>query len=188
MLKRTFPGFRKTFSRNLTKKHESSFENLISIDEISPDFFRQKSENLFSIGNRSVLFGGQIIGSSILASKQTLSDDFKLHSYHSYFVNAPDKNSDVFYRVQRIRDGKSFQTRRVTVEQRNRIVFDSLMSFNRPESSSIEHQPLPPHEGSSLSTLFCYLKRLIESEKRIPPSELRHSTSKYFIQIFPLSK
>lgn len=123
----------------------------LKVIEKSRDTFIQPAETLFVFPNRQSVFGGQIIGSAVYAAQQTLTKDYPLHSLHSYFLTAADNSSDITYTVSRLRDGKSFESRSVTAEQDNRIVFECSMNFHRREQGNMEHQlPMPDTGKSSL--------------------------------------
>ena len=58
------------------------------------------------------VFGGQVIGQALVAACRTV-EDRPPHSLHAYFLLAGDPKVPIIYEVERIRDGKSFTTRRV---------------------------------------------------------------------------
>src|SRR3954471_13174817 len=72
--------------------------------------------NLFRGMNRDIgsgrLFGGQGLGQALVAAGRTV-EGRAAHSLHGYFMLAGDLATPVVYQVDRIRDGKSFTTRRV---------------------------------------------------------------------------
>lgn len=134
---------RRTFSSNKPTLYET-----IKVIEKSADVFIQPAETLFVFPNRQSVFGGQIIGSAVYAAQKTLTKDYPLHSLHSYFLTAADNSSDITYTVSRLRDGKSFETRSVTAQQDDRIVFECSMNFHRREQGNMEHQLYMPDTGN----------------------------------------
>jgi acyl-CoA thioesterase II len=125
--------------------HES-----LKVIERSHDVFIQPAETLFVYPYRTSVFGGQIIGSAMYAAQKTLTQDYPLHSIHSYFLAAADNSSEISYTITRLRDGKSFETRSVTARQENKIIFECQMSFHKKEEAHMTHQPAMPHVGKFL--------------------------------------
>jgi acyl-CoA thioesterase-2 len=66
-----------------------------------------------------------------------------VHSLHAYFLRPGRPGVPIVYQVERVRDGRSFTTRRVTAVQQGRTIFNLTASFHKPEEGSFEHQ-LPP--------------------------------------------
>jgi acyl-CoA thioesterase-2 len=102
--------------------------------------------NLFRGRNRDIgsgrLFGGQVLAQALVAAGRTV-EGRAAHSLHGYFVLPGDVNTPVVYQVDRVRDGKSFTTRRVLAIQEGREIFTATCSFHAAEAG-IEHSaPLP---------------------------------------------
>jgi acyl-CoA thioesterase-2 len=88
------------------------------------------------------VFGGQVIGQALVAAHRTV-EDRPAHSLHGYFLREGDPAVPILYEVDRIRDGKSFSTRRVVAIQHGQAIFSMAVSFHRPEAG-LEHQlPMP---------------------------------------------
>mgnify|MGYP006153675063 CR=1 FL=1 len=83
---------------------------LLALEKIEEGLFRGQSQDL---GLRAV-FGGQVMGQALSAAKETIPEDRKVHSFHSYFLRPGDASRPIVYEVENIRDGKSFSTRRVS--------------------------------------------------------------------------
>jgi acyl-CoA thioesterase-2 len=66
-----------------------------------------------------------------------------VHSLHAYFLRPGRPGVPIVYQVERVRDGRSFTTRRVTGVQQGRTIFNLTASFHKPEQGPFEHQ-LPP--------------------------------------------
>jgi acyl-CoA thioesterase-2 len=64
------------------------------------------------------IFGGQVAGQALMAASRTLPEDRGVHSLHSYFLRPGDPQEEIRYAVDRIRDGRTFSTRRVVAWQR----------------------------------------------------------------------
>jgi acyl-CoA thioesterase II len=125
----------------------------LKVIQSSPDVFIQPAETLFVYPYRTSVFGGQIIGSAMYAAQKTLTKNYPLHSLHSYFLASADNSSEISYTINRLRDGKSFETRSVTARQENKIIFECEMSFHRNEQGNMAHQPIMPNIGKFLLIL-----------------------------------
>jgi len=88
------------------------------------------------------VFGGQVIGQALVAACRTV-EDRSPHSMHAYFLLAGDPKVPIVYEVDRIRDGKSFTTRRVVAIQHGQPIFSMSVSFHNDEAG-LEHQAKMP--------------------------------------------
>ena len=92
------------------------------------------------------LYGGQIVAQALIASARTVDDSFEVHSLRAYFIRRGDHHEPVRYEVDRIRDGRSFSTRRVVAHQATGAILNLEASFQRPEvSASVEAVALEPN-------------------------------------------
>lgn len=112
--------------------------------------------NLF-IGSPNV-YGGQVLAQAVSAANTTILDNKILHSIHCYFINPGDNDLEITYKVEIIKDGKSFNTRRVVASQKGRDIFIMSASYQKYETG-IEHQDIMPNVArpeslSSFSDLF----------------------------------
>ncbi len=130
--------------------------------------------NIYRGQNRDIgsgrIFGGQVLAQALVAARHTIEEERPCHSMHGYFILPGDLTVPVVYFVDRLRDGRSFTTRRVTAIQRGRAIFNMSASFHAPEPG-IEHQTgmpdVPPPE--ELRSELDIIRGMID---RIPP-ELR---------------
>jgi acyl-CoA thioesterase II len=113
---------------------------LLDLEPIEVNIFRGVSPD----EDRQRVFGGQVAGQALVAAGRTVErDDSALHSLHAYFLRPGDPNVPIVYDVDRIRDGKSFTTRRVVAIQHGRAIFTMAASFHVREDG-FEHQlPMP---------------------------------------------
>ena len=89
------------------------------------------------------LFGGMVAAQSLSAATRTVPEGRLVHSLHAYFLRPGNPNQRVHYSVDRIRDGRSFTTRRVVASQEDKAIFNMSASFHVQESG-YEHQiPMP---------------------------------------------
>jgi acyl-CoA thioesterase-2 len=89
------------------------------------------------------VYGGQVIGQALVAASRTVDNDRQAHSLHGYFLRAGDKDIPILYKVDRIRDGKSFTTRRVVAIQRGQAIFTMSISFQVTEKGLSHQFPMP---------------------------------------------
>jgi acyl-CoA thioesterase-2 len=122
---------------------------LLHLETLEVNLFRGLSPD----ENRQRVFGGQVAGQALVAAGRTV-DRGSVHSLHAYFLRPGDPRIPIVYEVDRIRDGKSFTTRRVVAIQHGRAIFNLSASFHVEEEGP-EHQyqmPAAP-EPESLPTL-----------------------------------
>lgn len=90
-------------------------------------------------GRPGVIYGGQVAAHALVAAGSTVAPDRVPHSLHAYFVRAGRADEPVRYRVDRVRDGRSFTTRQVSAVQQDKTLFTMLASFQRREDG-FDHQ------------------------------------------------
>jgi acyl-CoA thioesterase-2 len=90
------------------------------------------------------VFGGQVIGQALVAAVRTVDPGRPPHSMHAYFLLPGDPKVPIIYDVDRMRDGKSFTTRRVTARQHGHPIFSMLVSFHADEPDQLHHQAQMP--------------------------------------------
>ncbi|MBK6365441.1 MAG: acyl-CoA thioesterase II [Saprospiraceae bacterium] len=139
---------------------------ILTLEKVgAQDFIGQ---NMF-IGSPNV-YGGQVLGQAISAAHATVGEDRTLHSIHSYFISPGDHDIPIFYNVEKIKDGKVFQTRRVVAKQNGREIFILSASFHKYEEG-IEHQAIMPNVArpeslTSFSDLFAEFAEKFRIEPR----------------------
>ena len=89
------------------------------------------------------MFGGQVAGQALVAAGRTVPTDRPVHSLHSYFIRPGDPAVPIVYTVDRVRDGRSFTTRRVSAIQHGRVIFALSASFHHPEPGPVHADPMP---------------------------------------------
>ncbi len=95
------------------------------------------------------LFGGQVAAQSVVAAGRTV-EEARLHSLHAYFLRPGRYGSPIRFVVDRIRDGRTFTTRRVVAHQAGEAIFNLSASFAKPEEG-IAHQEAMPDAPDPLS-------------------------------------
>ncbi|MEO5510262.1 MAG: acyl-CoA thioesterase II [Longimicrobiales bacterium] len=132
-------------------------------------------ENIYRGLNRDIgtgrVFGGQVMAQALVAAQRTVPEERVAHSMHGYFILPGDMNAPIVYFVDRLRDGKSFTTRRVTAIQHGRAIFNMSASFQIVEDDGPEHQtemPAAPPPESLVPDL-----ELVRSRADSIPDHLR---------------
>ncbi|ANH91649.1 MULTISPECIES: acyl-CoA thioesterase II [Streptomyces] len=117
-----------------------SLLDLLDLERIEQDIFRGRSRS--AVVPR--VFGGQVAAQAMVAAGRTVPADRHAHSLHAYFLRPGDPGAPIVYTVDRIRDGRSFTTRRVVAVQHGQPVFHLSASFQTYEEG-LDHQvPMPP--------------------------------------------
>ena len=111
---------------------------ILDLEQLEVNLFRGRSPQ---VGWQRV-FGGQVIGQALVAATRTV-EDRPPHSLHAYFLLAGDPKVPIIYEVDRIRDGKSFTTRRVVAIQHGQAIFSMSVSFHANEDG-LDHQIAMP--------------------------------------------
>jgi len=148
----------------------SAMQGLISIldlETLERNLFRGRSPQT---GWQRV-FGGQVIAQALVAAQRTVEADRHVHSLHCYFMRPGDPAVPIIYEVDRIRDGKSFTTRRVVAIQHGHAIFSLSASFQIDEPG-LEHQIEMPADLPRPETLTS-AKELIESFIDSVPESVR---------------
>jgi acyl-CoA thioesterase-2 len=118
---------------------------LLDLEVIEVNIFRGKNLD----ETRLRVFGGQVAAQSLVAAGRTVERG-RVHSLHSYFLRPGDPTTPILYEVDRIRDGRSFTTRRVVAIQHGRAIFNLQCSFHIDEGPGLVHQAemprVPPPE------------------------------------------
>ncbi len=112
---------------------------LLDLERIEQDIFRGASHS--SVVPR--VFGGQVAAQALVAAGRTVPGDRAAHSLHSYFLRPGDPGAPIVYTVDRIRDGRSFTTRRVVAVQHGQPIFHLSTSFQQHEEG-LDHQSEMP--------------------------------------------
>jgi len=89
------------------------------------------------------LFGGMVAAQSVIAAGRSVDPDRQLHSLHSYFLRPGRHDTPLRFVVDRIRDGRSFTTRRVVAHQAGEAIFNLAASFALPEQGIAHQDPMP---------------------------------------------
>ncbi len=113
--------------------------SLLDLEQLDVDLFRGRQPAT----GRQRVFGGQVAAQAVLAAIRTSDPDVTLHSLHSYFLHPGDPAVPIIYDVERIRDGRSFSTRRVLARQHGRPIYYLSASLQRAEKGLAHHDRMP---------------------------------------------
>ncbi|MEP1126435.1 MAG: acyl-CoA thioesterase II [Ilumatobacter sp.] len=110
---------------------------LLDLEVIEVNIFRGASTD----EERVRVFGGQVAGQALIAASRTVDEPGRhVHSLHAYFLRPGDPKRPILYEVDRIRDGRSFSTRRVVAIQHGKAIFNLQASFHDEEPGGPSHQ------------------------------------------------
>jgi acyl-CoA thioesterase-2 len=137
------------------------------------------------------VFGGQVLAQSVVAAGRTVEGvghdgPRPIHSLHGYFVRPGDDRHPIRFAVERIRDGRSFSTRRVQAIQYGVPILSMIASFQEP-AGGLDHQeemPLAPDpqtlptQAEALAGLDQPVARRLA---RARPIDLRHVDGGLFV-------
>jgi acyl-CoA thioesterase II len=140
--------------------------DLLDLEPIEENIFRGVSPD----EKRQRVFGGQVAGQALVAAGRTVDQTAgerrrDVHSLHAYFLRPGDPSVPILYLVDRIRDGRSFTTRRVVAIQHGRAIFNLSASFHVHEQG-LEHQaPMP--QAPDPESLPTWRERMAEWADRL---------------------
>lgn len=155
----------------------------LDLEPIEVNIFRGRSP----ADHRQRVFGGQVAGQALVAATRTVDDPSRMvHSLHAYFLRPGDPSVPILYEVDRIRDGRSFTTRRVVAIQHGRAIFNLQASYHIHELGPDHQQPMPanvppPESVPDLRTrLEPYAEQVGDLIDRPRPIDVRHIGSDPF--------
>src|ERR1043166_6225604 len=119
---------------------------LLDLEQIEVNIFRGRSPE----ERVQRVFGGQVAGQALVAAGRTVPADRPVHSLHAYFIRPGDPTVPIIYLVDRVRDGRSFTTRRVSAVQHGKTIFtlsDSTCSLDTGENHGLPMPLVPAPEA-----------------------------------------
>ena len=112
----------------------------LNLEQLEVNLFRGHTPQT----GRGRVYGGQVIAQALVAACRTVDANGRPpHSLHAYFLLGGDPKAPIVYDVDRIRDGKSFTTRRVVAIQHGEAIFTMAVSFHRDESGMTHQAKMP---------------------------------------------
>jgi len=151
---------------------------LLDLERIEENIFRGVSPAHSTVR----VFGGQVAGQALVAAGRTVPSERKVHSLHAYFIRPGDPSIPIVYEVDRIRDGRSFTTRRVVGVQRGKAIFALSASFQQVEpgvdhADSMPAVPPPDDLPSRLESIREVADKLGPMATMPRPIDIRYVTS-----------
>lgn len=131
----------------------SELVELLELEDLDVDLFRGRQART----SRQRVFGGQVAAQAVAAASRSVEGGMHLHSMHSYFLRPGDTAVPIIFDVERIRDGRSFVTRRVMARQHGKPIYYMTANFQAREDG-LEHQDRmpdvpPPEMGVPMTEL-----------------------------------
>ncbi|MFE3443306.1 MULTISPECIES: acyl-CoA thioesterase [Nocardia] len=117
----------------------ATIEEALEIDRLERDIFRGASPKT----QLRRTFGGQVAGQALVSAVRTVDPRFQVHSLHGYFLRPGNPDQPTVYLVERIRDGRSFCTRRVTGVQDGAAIFTMSASFHVGDEGPSHQDEMP---------------------------------------------
>ena len=149
----------------------------------------QPKNNLFQGRSPEVgwqrIFGGLVISQALVAVMRTVDTAFRPHSLHAYFILPGDPAVPILYEVDRLRDGRSFATRRVVARQSGAAIFALSASFHC-EEAGYEHQ-LPMPDVPQPESLLSENDMVTQFPDLLPANVLRYFQRERAIELRPVS-
>lgn len=142
--------------------HVDNLLQLLDLEPLEVNIYRGQNRD---IGTGRV-FGGQVFAQALVAARRTVDGAREAHSVHGYFILPGDLKAPIVYFVDRLRDGSSFTTRRVTAIQHGRAIFNLSVSFHIDEPG-LTHQDAMPVVAAAES-LVTELELIKGVAQRIP--------------------
>lgn len=124
--------------------------DLMDLETIDDNIFRGRAVET----TRPRVYGGQVAAQALCAALRTVPGELGVHSLHSYFLLPGDSTAPIVYDVERVRDGRSFSTRRVAARQHGRTIFYLTASFQKAEEGLSHQEAMPEVPPPSEATSF----------------------------------
>jgi acyl-CoA thioesterase-2 len=155
---------------------------LLDLERIEENIFRGVSPAESPVR----VFGGQVAGQALIAAGRTVPPQRRVHSLHAYFIRGGDPSIPIVYEVDRVRDGRSFTTRRVTAIQHGKAIFALSASFQIDEPGIDHAESMPdvpaPETLPTYAEQAATLARKTGQAVRLPrPIDIRYVTEPAWI-------
>ena len=119
-----------------------AIEEILDLEQLEINIFRGAIVSATS-GNQNRTFGGHVAGQSLVSAVRTVDPRYLVHSLHGYFLRPGNPKAPTVFLVERVRDGGSFCTRRVSAVQHGETIFGMSASF-QTDQQGINHQDAMP--------------------------------------------
>jgi len=143
--------------------------DLLSLLEVRPAGRAGTFTGVSPIDGARRVYGGQLLGQSVVAMGRTVRDEHPLHSMQGYFLQPGDVAQPLEFTVGVLREGRNFSTRQVLVTQGTRAVFSGAASFQRTEGKHLRLAPMPdvppPDQLADEASFYAGEAHLLESRR-----------------------
>lgn len=156
--------------------------DILDLERLEHNLYRGRSHQ---VGWQRV-FGGQVMGQALVAAQRTVPDERHVHSLHCYFMRPGDPAVPIIYQVDRLRDGGSFTTRRVTAIQHGHAIF-SLESSFQVDEDGLEHQMPMPLDVPPPEALRSQFELLEETGHAVPDAVRKFWARERPLEIRPVN-
>jgi acyl-CoA thioesterase II len=135
------------------------------------------------------VFGGQVLAQSTVAATRTVDAERTLHSLHGYFLRAGDIDLPITFSVDRLRDGRSFSTRRVQAYQKGEPIFSMIASFQIESPGLLHQEDMPanikqPEEIASAAEILGSIPHPVAQYwAKARPFDMRHVDSPIYFEV-----
>jgi acyl-CoA thioesterase II len=143
--------------------------DILDLEQLEHNLYRGRSPRT----SWQRVFGGQVVGQALVAAQRTVDPARRVHSLHSYFMRPGDSTVPIVYEVERLRDGGSFTTRRVTAIQNGAAIFSLEASF-QVEEEGLDHQFPMPLDVPPPETLMNGRELIAAYGERVPENIRRY--------------
>jgi acyl-CoA thioesterase-2 len=169
-------------------------QGLLDVLDLEPQGLDEHGQDLFVGASQRQphgrVFGGQVLGQTLVAAGRTVEPGRDVHSMHGYFLRPGDSSEPITFAVERLRDGRSFSARRVHAIQFGKPILSMIASFQH-EAPGLDHQdPMPdvpgPDELPTTMELLGHIDHPVAQYwARERPMDLRHVQSPLYWEADP---
>jgi acyl-CoA thioesterase-2 len=163
-----------------------AIEEILDLERLEVNIFRGAGLN-FTPGNQTRSFGGHVAGQTLVSAVRTVDEGYHVHSLHGYFLRPGNPEAPTVFLVERVRDGTSFCTRRVSAVQNGKTIFTMAASFQVPQRGIVHQDAMPdappPEELAEVRMMEAFdassFRQFEEWDlRRVPAKLLAHTAGK----------
>jgi acyl-CoA thioesterase-2 len=155
--------------------------DILDLEQLEHNLYRGRSPS----ASWQRVFGGQVISQALVAAYRTIESGRHVHSLHGYFMRPGDSSRPIVFQVERLRDGKSFSTRRVTAIQNGFAIFSLEASFQVREDG-MEHQFAFPVDVPHPDTLMSITEVITRYGDAVPENIRRYWMRERPVEVKPV--
>ncbi len=168
---------------------DDPLEDLLRVLDLEPGGVDERGQDVFTGASQpsplSRVFGGQVLGQSVVAATRTVDADRPVHSMHGYFLRPGDPTAAITFAVERLRDGGSFSARRVHALQHGQPILSMIASFQVAQDGADHAEPAPrvpgPEGLESIADVMAGLDHPMARYWSQRPVDIRHVGSSVYL-------